>query len=410
MIYFISFICAILPSYLIRFSFLGIPTTLLEILIYIAAIATIIKILIKKEKIQFDNSFKTIIIFASLFLVSGIISVFVAPNKTEALGLFKAYIFDPILFFAVLIANIKNKKDINLIISGLILGGLLVSLQAIWQKLTGNVTADGRVVGIFGYSPNYLALYLTPIAALNFGFIWFYVRKINKNIIGNIWHYTSAFILMFIAIILTGSRAAIGTIIIGMFAFLSFEYWQKIKSNKVIKILFYCFIILLLAGCCFVVKPNWSASKDAGRVSSSNNIRWEIWQTTAKDIIPQNNNWLLGVGLGNYQNYFVTLTQDRVNFPEWISPLALTPHNVFLTIWMNLGLLGLVVFVYLIIISITKLIKNPDNIYRNLLLATLIVFIIQGMVDSLYWKNDLAIIFWIIIGLSLISVSNKQIS
>lgn len=409
MIYFVTLICAALPSYLIRFSLLGIPTTLLEILIYIAAIATLVNILIKKPKEKFIGFEPKIFIPAILFMVAGVISVIISPDRQGALGLFKAYVFDPIIFFAIMLANVKNKKDINLIISGLILSALLVSLQAIWQKITGNVAVDGRVVGIFGYSPNYLALYLVPIAVLNFGFIWFYIKKKSNNIIGNFWHYVFTFILIFIAIILSGSRAAIGAIIIGIFTFLSFEYWQKIKSRKFIKLLFYCSIVLLLITAWLVVKPDWAASKDAGRVSSSNNIRWEIWKTTVYNIIPQNNIWLKGVGLGNYQNYFNNLTQNRVNFPEWISPLALTPHNIFLTIWLNLGILGLIVFTYLLVSSIIGLVKNKNNIYRNMLLATIIAFIVQGMVDSPYWKNDLAIIFWVLIALIVISNQEKKL-
>lgn len=400
MIYIISLICLLLPTYLIRFSIFGIPTTLLEILIYFAAILTLIlKIKDKKSKTQTKN-LKTIfpnsyfLIPVILFIFAGIISVIFSPDKKEALGLFKAYIFDPILFFFIIIINLNGKKVIpnpkqklEIIFKALILSGALVAAQAIWQKISGNVTLDGRVVGIFGYSPNYLALYLVPISILSFGLIW---QKKNKI------PYIILFFTIIIGIILTGSRIAMTAVPVAISAFFIIYYWREIRIRKILVMLLYCYIALLLVGGWWLAKPDWQASASAGRISSSNNIRWEIWSTTIKDIIPENNNWLWGVGLGNYQNYFTDLTKNRVNFPEWISPMALTPHNLFLTVWVNLGLLGLVAFVWLLVLFFKN---NKGNLYSIILCSAMIAIIVQGLVDTPYWKNDLAVIFWILLAL-----------
>lgn len=406
MIYFIGLIILLLPSYLVRFSILGIPTTLLEILIYVALVITLaLKIKNKELKPRAKSliSDYKLLIPIILFLVAGLISIFISPDKREALGLFKANIFDPIVFFFVILVNLdeNNKSNaINLWFKALIISGVLVAIYAIYQKLIGELTPDGRVVGIFGYSPNYLALYLAPILTLAFALETSIADgKYDFNSYKKVWFYDFAWLVILIGIWLSGSRAGIGAAIIGMASFLVMRHWSWIKSKKIFVLFFYLSIVILMVVGWQIVKPDWGAAANSGRISSSNNIRWEIWKTTIKDVIPHNLVWLKGVGLGNYQNNFTELTKNRVNYPEWVSPYALTPHNIFLTIWINLGLLGLIAFVWLIYLFF-KFAKNKASSYNLILVAVMATIIVQGLVDSPYWKNDLALMFWIILAMA----------
>ena len=79
--------------------------------------------------------------------------------------------------------------------------------------------------------------------------------------------------------------------------------------------------------------------------------------------------------------------------------MALTPHNLFLTIWLNLGLIGLVAFVWLMVLFFRC--QKPSVISYQLS-AVMITIIAQGLVDSPYWKNDLAMMFWIFLSLGII--------
>ena len=164
----------------------------------------------------------------------------------------------------------------------------------------------------------------------------------------------------------------------------------------------------LVAGIYFswqAMKPDWDANPASLRAATSNNIRFEIWKTTLADILPKNGNWIWGVGLGNYQDYFTELTKNRVNYPEWISPWALTPHNLFLNIWINLGLLGLASFIWILILFSKSI--GFQTRYSAVLISVMAVMISQGLFDSTYWKNDLGLVFWIFIGLGLI-ISDKR--
>ena len=99
MIYLLSLICALLPTYLIRFSIFGIPTTVLETIIYFAFLIQIYLILrsklgIKNYEIRnkkFISHISYIIIPIALFFVAIIISTIIAPDKRAALGIAKAW-------------------------------------------------------------------------------------------------------------------------------------------------------------------------------------------------------------------------------------------------------------------------------------------------------------------------------
>ena len=113
-----------LPSYQVRFNILGIPTTLLEIMIIIVFLTWLsknykeiiknIKFKIKKSKIDNLKSkvqrypFDIEII---LILIISFASIAVAGFSNTSFGIFKAYFFEPILIF-ILIINIFSNKTV----------------------------------------------------------------------------------------------------------------------------------------------------------------------------------------------------------------------------------------------------------------------------------------------------------
>lgn len=72
------------------------------------------------------------------------------------------------------------------------------------------------------------------------------------------------------------------------------------------------------------------------------------------------------------------------------------PHNIVLNFWSETGLLGLLVFLWIIILFFR-------NTRHHAAIASMVVILIHGLVDVPYFKNDLAILFWIIYALGLLS-------
>jgi len=382
--YLIGLIALLLPTYLIRFEIGGVPTTVLEILIYVIFLYGFINL----AYCQWLEVKKKFWLPVGLLLLSLIISFYVAPDKMAALGQIKAYFIDPLLVVWLMVCYLEI-KDFIWIFYGLAGSSLFVSIHTIVQKILGQVTPDGRVIGIFGYSPNYLALFLAPIAVLTCAYgINILLKK------KYLWLAIICFVITvinIIAIYFSGSRSGLLAAAGGLAFYLILVFWDKIRKKSIYKIVILCLILVAILGAWFAFRPDFQAS--GGRVTTSNNLRWQIWGASlelgAKHPI-------LGVGLANFQNAFADLTKNRANFPEYITPQALTPHNLFLMFWLTAGLLGVAAFIWLLIIFYLLGVKHLENHWSKILLSTMTVIILQGLVDTPYFKNDLAVLFWLI--------------
>jgi O-antigen ligase len=100
---------------------------------------------------------------------------------------------------------------------------------------------------------------------------------------------------------------------------------------------------------------------------------------------------ILGAGLAGYQQV-VEPYHDK----EYIE-IYLYPHNVILNFWSEVGILGLLAFLGIVIWFYNKGFKIRDNL-SAMLMAGMLVILVHGLVDVPYFKNDLAILFWILVG------------
>ena len=75
------------------------------------------------------------------------------------------------------------------------------------------------------------------------------------------------------------------------------------------------------------------------------------------------------------------------------------PHNLFLNIWTELGLLGLIAFFWLAWLIIRTAVHGrlKSRPYVLALFAALLAMTIHGLVDVPYFKNDLSVLTWILI-------------
>lgn len=392
--YLIGLIALLLPTYLIRFEIGGIPTTVLEILIYIVFLYGLVNL----AYCQWLKVKRKIWLPIGILLFSLILSFNVAPDKLAALGQIKAFFVDPLLILWLMICYLEI-KDFIWVFYGLAGSGLFVSIHTIALKILGHVTPDGRVIGLYGYSPNYLALYLAPIVVMWLTYnLQLTINNKKKNFLILVVSWLLS-VVSLVAIYFSGSRAGLLAIAGGFGFYLILHFWDLIKKRLWLKLAIGLLIIAAIVATWFAFRPDFQASPaEGGRVTSSNNLRFQIWQTSLElgKIHP-----FRGVGLANFQNAFGELTQNRANFPEYITPQALTPHNLFLMFWLSLGLLGLAAFIWLLIIFYYYGFKS-QKFPAKILLAVMTTIILQGLVDTPYFKNDLAIVFWLIFGFVII--------
>jgi O-antigen ligase len=129
---------------------------------------------------------------------------------------------------------------------------------------------------------------------------------------------------------------------------------------------------------------------------SSGLVRTQIW-VTSWALIRQHP--ITGIGPNTFEQAY-RKEVPRHYFPplEW---LVAQPHNLYLTLWLETGILGLMTFLGLLIYHTWFLFRTffRDERHRGITivsLAALLAILVHGCLDTPYFKNDLAIEFLLI--------------
>lgn len=384
----VASLVALLPTYLLRLMIGGVPTTVWELALYAVVAASLFFGWLRWSDIYRDQFFLPIL----GIVIAGTGAVFISPDSRAALGQYKALVIDAVLFYYLLRSLPRTLHTWSGLFDAYILGAGLVALHAIWTSVTGAATYDGRTVGIFaldvGASPNYLALFVAPAA------VYAIVRAGQAT---SRFSYVQAVagVLLLVAVVLSGSRA--GLLACGIAIFLNWFY----QLTRLISVRFQKGIvagmIILSLGIAVVQVQSFRRSLIGDSIDrsviTSDRSRWEIWQVTLKTIVSDMS--IFGIGWSNYQEVFREVTQNRPNFSEYIAPFALHPHNFLLTTLVTLGWLGLISWLWILAAAI-----RGAWLSARTQLPWAMVFItwfIHGLVDTTYYKNDLAPLTWLIL-------------
>jgi O-antigen ligase len=393
---------ALSPLYIIRGFLLvpGIdfylPYTFLEFLILMSGVLTALASFNKKFTY---NAFRTSLdVFIGIFFLAALLAVATSYDFIGGLGIFKAYIIEPILFYYCLVF-MARQKGYSFIVWGLIGAACWLSLLGILQKFAGVFIfapieySQNRITGVYN-SANSLALFLGPLIILTF-FRFFSLPYKNKAK----YLYLILFGIFLFVLYFTRSRGGILSLIGAMSVF-TFAV-VTIKSKLIRK--FWLVAPILVGGCLigfFVYlyhnydffQIDYSRPYTAGDTLQ---IRYFIWGGTVNLL---KEHFIFGAGL----NGFKTLYSNQYR-PVQYQEQFQYPHNILLTFWTEMGLFGLFAFLLLVVtlygLLIRNLIKSQAPVLGAALIAILSYWMLHGMVDVPYFKNDLSLEFWTIVAL-----------
>lgn len=369
-------ILALLPSYLIRFNFFGLPTTLLELLLGVFLLVTFFTHL--PQIIPAIKSLGKINWAIGAFFLAGLISVFVSPETREALGAFKAFVVEPILFFYSMKIVIKTESDLKTPLNLLFISSILIGILGIIQYYTlinlpmqfwGTGAEVERITSFYEY-PNALALYLAPLITFFTAMLFSKEQLVNrKNLIIGL-------IIMFVGIFLTFSRGAWIAICLTLLLLIFYKFSWK-------KSLLFCGLILI---CLFAIPATRNRLILINQDSSSS-AHVDLMKAALTKI---KQSPITGNGLNGFRN---TLTQQRFQ-----GEILNYPHNIILNFWVEMGILGLLSFFVILVLAINNFRLDPKW-YRLAAACYLITLATHGLVDVPYFKNDLSVLFFFVISL-----------
>jgi len=380
---------------------------------------------LNKERIKFTPSPLNLPILS--FILICIFSLFWSDSPFISLIELPLFLTGPILYFIV-INNIYHERQIDNILNVILIIGALLGIYGIFQYQGIDFSFWGRNVGrlqIFGLfgNVNYFAEYL--IVPLSIAVPLFFIsnNRIKKVLllIGILSMGTTLIVTL-----TRGSYVAFAIALIFMFFLFLLSGGKGIikKNKKIILLLLTAVIIFTLL---IIIpnplnKPDTLFSKIKERISISQFTqgqsiirRFAIWKFTTPMIKDRP---LLGSGLGTYkynslryQALFFEQGQNRSLYPYGFASKA---HNEYLQFWVEIGIVGLAIFIWLMIAYFNygiRYLKRENNEQKKGIVIGLMGAVMAVLVDGmfgfpLHLPATIAL-FWLTLALTVVMIKRE---
>jgi len=310
-----------------------------------------------------------------LICLALIISVVFSLDKLHSFIQLYEYIAGLLLFIIAVSLSYENKMRI---LNVIIWSGLIISLLAIYQYLFGfqhlsshlakyNISntfilesvSQKRVFLPF-VTPNTLAGYLAMVIALT------------------LTHNYRAWLMipLSLALLLTRSLGGLLSLVLSLAVYFSLR--GKIGKRGII----FLFGLIVVSALVLIIRS--INQKPHLQPIFSTIMRLNYWKDTLKII----KTWpLFGVGLGNFN-----LAESRF------------AHNSYLQIWAEMGILGFISVLWLIIAIFKSALINIKKVTQKSQIASLVaanvIFLTHNFVDFTFFLPEVALIWWLILGLT----------
>jgi putative inorganic carbon (HCO3(-)) transporter len=339
-----------------------------------------------------------------LFALVGFLSIFTSVSISLSLKGFFFKLLEGVLIYFIAVETIDDRKKLNLVLIVMALSIMLMCVDGVFQYVTGRdfirhylICGGNRIQASFS-NPNgfggWLAI-MFPLV-LSLGIIKYkgFPKKIIKPLM---WGLICAAGL---CLTLTYSRGAwIGAV-------LALFFIGVLKKSRflIIAILIVIAIPLimpvpmkerLLAALPFTIPYSIK-----GRLSSiilfDEPIRNNLWHEAVAIITDFP---ILGCGLNTY-------SVVAPHYKLGVSESGIYPHNSYLQMTAEMGIVGLAAFLWVIIrlfkTSLESIKRIKDGFYSNVLiglLAGMLAFLIHSFFDVNFYALQLANLMWFIMGL-----------
>ncbi len=306
------------------------------------------------------------------------------PNhRTESLREYRLVIVEPLLVLGACRWVFADVVARRFCAGVLVLTGAAIGAVAIGQVVVGGdgVVADGvrRATGPYPH-PNNLALFLERAGLLGVGI------AIGGHGIRRWVGLAGAAALLGVGA--TFSRGAVVAVVAGLLVVLIGQ--RRVRTTR---------IVLVVSGVAGLVLVAIAGDRvlDSGSTGAES-TRMLIWKASLRMALDHP---LWGVGLDQFLTQYWPRYVDPAGWPERYTSHA---HNLFLDVWLRLGILGVVAVVWLVVaiaqcgLGAVRERSETDAVAIGSV-AALAAGVVHGMVDNGFFLADLAVLTWFAIAL-----------
>lgn len=382
---------------------------------------------LKDSSEKYHVSCITYHVWPALFLSWVGLSILWAPDQLLAGYFFMKLLSAAGVFF---LARSLGEKEYRIVILLLIIGAALQSALGAWQFFAQSTFAstwlgmsahevwqagtsvlkleEGRWLRAYGTlpHPNMLGGFLAAVFMLGIGYVVLFGKSAIRTVLMSrdalrksgislrdrfmdtvrMVGIVGIGVLMLLGLILTFSRAAWVGAAIGMALYgvsgIRYQVWRKS--------IFWTLGVSAAAGIILVgvlyemVLPRF----DGAAIEREGSVSERIQSLRDAERVIGEGNILLGTGVGNFTAAVMAMEPDR---PVWSVQPA---HNVFVLIFSELGLVGLLFFIGLLAVALLPLLKssiiNPQS-------AALAAFLPSFFLDHWLWTSHFGLLFFFLI-------------
>jgi len=338
-----------------------------------------------------------LVLFMICVLLAQIFSIM--PDASQRFLVFYLTCF---LMVFILIAVIRTKEELMQVLNKALAGLTVAGIYGLYQYIIkvpvnpawidtkvnqGNLT---RVYSFFN-NPN-------DFAEVILIFLPFYCAAFfnTKNVFARLVYLAMA-VPPVLSMLMTLSRGAWVALAIAAVVYVFF------KEKRMIPVL----ILLGFAAIPFLPQSILLRLRTMmNPADSSYSTRTEIWKTVIPII---KDYWLTGLGLGNE-----TLLKVSKNYYVFVSKGSIPSHshNLYLQIWIEMGIFGITSFLAFILSTVKKSIKSlvtpEDDGVKNVLiagLASLAGILANGMIEYVWFDRRVMLFFWVAVGIILAAMA-----
>lgn len=367
------------------------PTQYSMVLAAMTFASLLIRALVNKEPI-FEFSLLNVV--AVLFAGNVVYGIIISFNRGESIYASLIYLAFVVFFFIVQ-KIIRNENYLYITIALMVTAGFAVSIIGIFQYLTGlDTTALWIDQNLFGGIETRV-----------------YGTLDNPNVLGN---YLQILIPLAIFLIIIKkdwlSRVYFGLAAVSMFASLLFTYSRSAWMGTVLSLVIFALLCpkqlipYALGGIAFMpLVLNFIPSviqrlKGVGTLlDTSTRYRIAVWMGSIgiiKDF------WACGIGMGfdNFSRFLSYYVPSDV--------IAIHSHNTFLQVTVETGIMGLLLFLFLLILYIRQCLstyltsKTPFvKTLSAALLSSMAGYLLICIFDNTLYDHCLKLVFWTMLGL-----------
>ncbi|MDH5446676.1 MAG: O-antigen ligase family protein [Gammaproteobacteria bacterium] len=390
------------PSSLTRYAFLGLFSCFILVVFFMSTMT-------KQRKISWHP-----ILFLLLLIILWM-SFSLSWSEDKSNGFLELTQYVSLAIFCFVITQITSWKNINYFIIASLAGGAITALIGIQQNFGYNPFGYMQLIppSASFTNKNFVSLYLDLIVYI--GLIVFLFSKKRPQI----WLSSTALYLLVSYQMISHTRgswlslSAAGAILV-------FLYLKNNTVHKNLKTAIYKKIVILT----FIITSSLITANlpsnvfEKGLELSRTEISSEGFYNSVRIIIYANtldlisDNWLIGTGLGSYQNafrpyMFSTLPLSNANEDNYVVRAHSEPLHFFTELGVPGGTLIIIFYLYLLVLSWDLIIRSTSN--HNFLISlglflSLLTTGIHAFLDFPLHKPSSAIQFFtwagLIIGLS----------